>query len=65
MSNITKLSLSVDIEETIEYLKQMNAVVKDGDLNGAEHFFDRVNDMIMQIEDGISELRCELVYDEA
>jgi hypothetical protein len=63
VSNIIKLSLNVTIEETIDLLKQMNSVVKDNDLNGAKHFLNRVNDMIMEIEDDISAMD-ELVYDE-
>lgn len=65
MSKFTKMCINVDIEEAIEMLKQMNSAILDNDAKGAEHFLDRINDLIMQIEDGMSELSSELLYDEA
>lgn len=65
MSKFTKMCINVDIEEAIEMLKQMNSAILDSDAKGAEHFLDRINDLIMQIEDGMSELSSELLYDEA
>jgi hypothetical protein len=53
MNSFVKLSVSVDIEETIDNLRQMLTCIQDNDTKGASYFFDRVNAGIIQIEDGL------------
>jgi hypothetical protein len=65
MTNFLKMCVSADIEDAIDFLRQMNGAIQEGDTRGAEHFLDRVNSCLEQIEDGLAESSKELVYDEA
>jgi len=65
MTNFLKMCISADIEEAMDYLKQMHSAILDGDIKGAEHFVDRVNACLLQVEDGLAETHNEFVFDEA
>lgn len=65
MTNFLKMCITADIEEAMDYLKQMHSAILDGDTKGAEHFIDRVNTCLVQVEDGLAETYNEFVVDEA
>jgi flagellin-specific chaperone FliS len=59
------MCVGADIEDAIDFLKQMNGSIQEGDIKGAEHFLDKVNLCLDQIEDGLAESQKERLYDEA
>ena len=67
MNKFTKMCVSADIDEAIDFLRQMQGCVLDGDVKGAEHFLDKVVFTVGQLEYAIAEAdtRDELVMDEA
>lgn len=65
MKNYLKMSIVSDLEETMDYIKQMTSAILEGDIKGAEHFMDRINRCVDQIEDDLAETHTEFVYDEA
>ena len=55
MNTFMKISIGSDIEEAMDYLRQMQACVQDGDIRGAEHFGDKVRAAFEQAQEGLFE----------
>ena len=65
MKNYLKMGIAADLEEAMDYIKQMISAILEGDVKGAEHFMDRINACLSQIEDDLAETHNEFVMDEA
>lgn len=55
MTNFIKMCVNADIEDTIDFLKQMQGCIQDGDIKGAEHFADKVREAFNQAQEGLFE----------
>jgi len=55
MTNFLKMCVNADIEDAIDFLKQMQGCVQDGDIRGAEHFADKVKEAFDLVQEGLFE----------
>jgi hypothetical protein len=55
MNTFMKISIAQDIQEAMDHLRQMQSCVQDGDIQGAEHFMDKVREAFEQAQEGLFE----------